>query len=109
MTERKLSLSYSNDPLQDRTIGLAVEIERLKSRCKTYRKETRRLNEQVKYVRSLEAEILVLRTLLEREDGENADTDPSQLVPVPVGEDVKTESYDDWDMRTRFGSGGPRT
>lgn len=92
--------------------GLEHEVARLKNKCTVYRRECRRLNEQVKHTRSLEAEILVLRLLLDREDDENkVDTDPSQLGPddPALADRGLQETFDEWDMRTRFSSGGPRT
>lgn len=94
------------------------------------RKELQRLNQQVRFINSLVAhndklqdDVETLIAVLDREDSEQSDTDPTQLTvvednfptnqvnaisvnqsgginvgaPTPV-----TESYDAWDMRTRY-------
>jgi hypothetical protein len=92
-------------------ISLVAEVLELKARCTNYRKECRRLNSQIQYVRAIEAENLVLRALLDREDDERkaSDTEPAPAMPEdnPPNQ-FPGETYAEWDMRTRFGSGGPR-
>ncbi len=96
--------------------------------CMRMRKELRRLNQSVRYINAIDtqnqvlvSEIITLSELLDRDNAENADTDPSKLAPeednfptsvasvgqtggitvgsVQVG---LNESYNEWDLRTRF-------
>ncbi len=96
------------------------------------RRELRRLNESVKYINSLilanlelESEVCALSALLDGDDEENSDTDPSELnsccahdlnlqrpednfpvnnVPSPTME----EAYKEWDLANRYPSLQPR-
>lgn len=103
--------------------------------CRRQRRELRRLNNSVRYINAVDvknqvlvSEVLVLSELLDRENAEDADTDPSALAPtednfptqqangnnnVQIGTAVSVnqtagvirglnENYNEWDMRTRY-------
>ena len=78
------------------------------------RRELRRLNQSVRHINALEAQvreqesdISTLEGLLDREDNEDssvADTDPAPSPEISAME----EAYKEWDFRTRYPNLAPR-
>ena len=132
-TPRHLSPSFSNTQLTPvgptitdnglndaviRNTELVQKNELLKFKCSNQRRELRRLNQQMYKLRALEAENVLLKMTIDiLHDEDLPDTDPAPadpeqdsqvtVLPPPSPRSLQ-ESYDDWDMRTRFSSGGPR-
>lgn len=119
------AVGYSVIGLSPHEYGTSVKKALVKALLKNteYRRELRRLNQTVRHVKALEEqntvleqEVACLTDLLDKEDEENADTDPAppEFVAVSVNQSggittgVMQESYNEWDMRTRYPNLIPR-
>jgi hypothetical protein len=108
MTERKFSKSFEAGPflINPNEIKLLLRIKKLEEKNSNQRRELRRLNAsqfKVKFLesrnRELEQEVLSLATLLDRDDEENADTDPSQILISPGEPHPDLGPIEMWDTK----------
>ncbi len=127
-----LATKSGKEILTNYTLALEEALVKVLTQKSEMRRELRRLNESTKYINSIVAEnsslkeeLCCLYEMLDRDGEEHTDTDPSELnsccphdlnlvkaednfpvnnVPSPTIE----QAYNEWDMRTRFGTLGPR-
>lgn len=104
------------DTMSKETIIFLLEHALVKALGKNseQRRELRRLNQSVRYIKALETQVQSLENevnslveLLDRDDEENNDTDPAPA-PINVVSQTISQSYEDWDLATRFPSLKPR-